>query len=152
MRVVIQRVLEAEVTVDGASAGRIGPGLVVLAGLGRDDREEDVTWMARKIATLRLLEDPDSNSERSVVETDAEVLAISQFTLLADCRKGRRPSYDRAQPADVAAGLFARFVDELRARVGRVATGRFGAHMCVHLVNDGPLTIVLDSPPALSGI
>lgn len=96
MRVVIQRVLEAEVTVDGASAGRIGPGLVVLAGLGRDDREEDVTWMARKIATLRLLEDPDSNSERSVVETDAEVLAISQFTLLADCRKGRRPSYDRA--------------------------------------------------------
>ncbi|MCC6764176.1 MAG: D-tyrosyl-tRNA(Tyr) deacylase [Deltaproteobacteria bacterium] len=146
MRVVIQRVREAEVTVAGESVGRIGTGLLVLAGLGRDDGESDVAWMARKIVGLRLFDDPSSSTQRSVIEADGELLAISQFTLLADCGKGRRPSYDRAMAAGAAAALFARFVDELRARVRSVASGRFGAHMHVRFVNDGPLTLVVDSP------
>lgn len=144
----IQRVHEAEVTVAGQSVGRIGGGLVVLAGLERTDGDSDVAWMARKIVTLRLFDDPSSSTPRSVVETDGEILVISQFTLLADCREGRRPSYDRAMPSDAAAALFAAFVENLRARVRSVASGRFGAHMHVRLVNDGPFTLVLDSPAA----
>jgi D-tyrosyl-tRNA(Tyr) deacylase len=123
---------------------------VVLAGLGRDDEERDVVWMARKIATLRVFDDPSSSTQQSVVEAGGDLLVISQFTLLADCRKGRRPSYDPAMPSDVASALFTRFVDELRAHVRHVATGRFGAHMHVHLVNDGPVTLVMDSPGTAS--
>lgn len=145
MKAVIQRTREAEVVVGGACVGRIGAGLVVLVGLGRDDGERDVVWMARKITTLRLFDDPAAAAQRSVVEVGGELLVISQFTLLADCRKGRRPSYDRAMAADTAAMLFDRFVDELRSQVRHVATGRFGAHMQVHLVNDGPLTLILDT-------
>ena len=146
MRAVIQRVREAEVTVDGTSVGRIGRGLVVLAGLARDDDDDDIVWMARKIAGLRVFD--DGTTERSVVEIGGAVLAVSQFTLLADCRKGRRPSYDHAMPAEAAAALFARFVRELRSVVGDVATGSFGADMQVRIVNDGPFTLVIDSSRA----
>lgn len=150
MKAVIQRAREAQVVVGGECVGQIGAGLVVLAGLGRDDGERDVVWMARKITTLRLFEDPAPDVHRSVVETGGALLVISQFTLLADCRKGRRPSYDGAMAADAAATLFARFVEELRAQVPHVATGRFGARMQVHLVNDGPLTLIVDSPGSVS--
>ncbi len=139
----MQRVRAAEVCVDGASVGRIGRGLVLLAGLGREDGAREIEWMARKIAGLRVFGTPAE--ARSVIEVDGEVLAVSQFTLLADCRKGRRPSYDRAMPAEVAAGLFEAFVAELRVVVGRVATGRFGADMHLRLVNDGPFTLVIDA-------
>lgn len=144
MRVVVQRVRDADVEVDGVSVGRIGRGLVVLAGFDRDDGDRELAWMARKIAGLRVFEDAGVDDVRTVTDIGGEVLAVSQFTLLADCRKGRRPSYDRALPADAAAALFDRFVGELRAIVGRVATGRFGADMRVRLVNDGPFTLVID--------
>jgi D-tyrosyl-tRNA(Tyr) deacylase len=143
---VVQRVREAEVVVGDESVGRIGRGLAILAGLGRDDGVTEVAWMARKIAGLRVFDTTDSSLQYDVVEARAEVLAISQFTLLADCRKGRRPSYDHAMPFERAAALFEQFVAELRSFVGTVATGRFGASMAVRLVNDGPFTLVIDSP------
>jgi D-aminoacyl-tRNA deacylase len=146
MRVVVQRVTEADVTVGAEVVGRIGRGLVVLAGLTVDDGPDQVRWMAAKIAALRLFDDGAGTPMRwGVVEADAEVLAVSQFTLVADCRKGRRPSFDRAMPAVEAAGLFDRFVTELRVSLPRVATGRFGADMRVRLLNDGPFTLVIDS-------
>jgi D-tyrosyl-tRNA(Tyr) deacylase len=145
MRAVLQRVSEAEVTVDGLSVGRIDRGLVVLAGLAAADGPEDVAWMARKIASLRVFDDDDGHG-RSLVASGAAVLAISQFTLVADCRKGRRPSYDAAMAPEAAAALFARFVELLRVEIPAVATGRFGATMRVRLVNEGPYTLVLDSP------
>ncbi len=145
MRTVVQRVREAEVSVDGGSVERIGRGLVILVGIARGDGSDEAAWMARKIAALRVFDDEATGSQLSVVEARAEVLAISQFTLLADCGKGRRPSYDDAMPAEAALGLFERFVEELDAIVGVVATGRFGADMAVRLVNDGPFTLVIDS-------
>lgn len=149
MRAVVQRVREAEVSVDGVSVGRIGRGLVLLVGLAVDDGEDAVIWMARKLAGLRLFDDPLHAGQRSVVEAGAEMLAVSQFTVVADCHKGRRPSYDAAMPAVQAAGLFERFVTALRAEGGAVETGRFGATMEVRLVNDGPLTLIVDSPPTV---
>jgi D-tyrosyl-tRNA(Tyr) deacylase len=146
MRVVVQRVRAAEVTVDGAPVGRIGRGLVLLVGLAVGDGPDDVAWMARKIAGLRLFDGDAGALEGSVVEVGGGVLAVSQFTLLADARKGRRPSLDGAMPAAEAAPLFDAFVARLREHVGVVATGRFGATMAVHLVNDGPFTIVVDAP------
>lgn len=146
MRVVVQRVSEAEVTVGGETVGRIGRGLVVLAGLAAGDGPEQVRWMAGKIAALRLFADADGAPSRwSVVEASASVLAVSQFTLVADCRKGRRPSFDRAMPSTAATTLFERFVAALRTEVSHVETGRFGAVMRVRLVNDGPYTLVVDS-------
>lgn len=146
MRVVVQRVREAEVTVNGVAVGRIGRGLVLLAGLAKADSEDTVRWMARKIAGLRLFEDDTGTAQRSVVELGAEVLAVSQFTVVADCHKGRRPSYDGAMPSAEAAVLFEEFVRALRDEIGTVATGRFGATMEVRLVNDGPLTVIVESP------
>lgn len=146
MRVVAQRVSEAEVTVDGASVGRIGRGLLLLVGLGVDDGLEQVRWMAGKVAGLRVFDDETGAPSRSsVVEAGGAILMVSQFTLLADCRKGRRPSYDGAMAAASASNLFERFVGELRTLVSEVATGRFGADMRVRLVNDGPFTLVIDS-------
>ena len=151
MRVVVQRVREAEVTVDGAAVGRIGRGLVLLVGIATGDGPEEAGWMARKIAGLRLFDDADGPLKQSVVEIGGEVLAVSQFTLLADSRKGRRPSFDAAMPARDAEPLFATFVARLREAVGTVATGRFGATMLVRLVNDGPFTLVVDAPRAADG-
>ncbi len=146
MRVVLQRVAEAEVTVADRLVGRIGRGLVLLAGLAVGDGRDQVRWMAGKIAGLRVFADDAGEPSRwSVGEADGDVLAISQFTLVADCRKGRRPSFDRALPSPDAATLFEYFVAELRTTLPRVETGRFGADMRVRLVNDGPFTLVIDS-------
>lgn len=140
MRAVLQRVSEASVTVDGEVVGRLDrPGLVALVGVTHDDGPEQVATMARKIAELRILD-----GERSVADTAAPVLVVSQFTLYADTRKGRRPSWNAAAPAPVAEPVVEQVVDALRARGVEVATGRFGAHMDVALVNDGPVTLVLD--------
>lgn len=140
MRAVLQRASRASVTVDGEVVGRLDrPGLVALVGVTHDDGPEQVATMARKIADLRILE-----GERSVSDEGAPVLVVSQFTLYADTRKGRRPSWNAAAPGPVAEPVVEEVVAALRARGIEVATGRFGAHMDVELVNDGPVTIVLD--------
>ena len=141
MRAVVQRVSEARVEVDGVVVGALDrPGLVVLLGVTHDDGPAQVQWMARKIAELKLLPD-----ERSVLEAQAPVLVVSQFTLYADVRKGRRPSWSAAAPGEVAEPLVDAVVAELRQRGVPVETGTFGAYMAVHLVNDGPVTLVLDA-------
>ena len=141
MRAVVQRVSEARVEVDGVVVGALDqPGLVVLLGVTHDDGPAQVQWMARKIAELKLLSD-----ERSVLEAQAPVLVVSQFTLYADVRKGRRPSWSAAAPGEVAEPLVEAVVAELRGRGIPVETGTFGAYMAVHLVNDGPVTLVLDA-------
>ena len=140
MRAVLQRVTRASVTVDGEVVAELTrPGLVALIGVSHDDGPEQVAMMARKIADLRILRD-----ERSVADEGSPVLVISQFTLYADTRKGRRPSWNAAAPGPVAEPVVGQVVDALRARGLEVATGRFGAHMDVELVNDGPVTILLD--------
>ena len=140
MRAVLQRVSRASVTVDGQVVGELTrPGLLALVGVTHDDGPEQVATMARKIADLRILRD-----ERSVLDDGAPVLVVSQFTLYADTRKGRRPSWNAAAPGPVAEPVVEQVVAALRARGVEVQTGRFGAHMDVELVNDGPVTIVLD--------
>lgn len=140
MRAVLQRVSRASVTVDGAVVGRIdGPGLLALVGVTHDDGRAQAATLARKIAELRILAD-----ERSAVDVGAPVLVVSQFTLYADVRKGRRPSWNGAAPGPVAEPLVGAVVEELRGRGLRVETGVFGAHMDVELVNDGPVTILLE--------
>jgi len=144
MIVVLQRVAEASVAVDGETIARIGPGLLCLVGIATDDRHEQIEWMARKVAELRIFEDEAGKMNRSVLDVGGEVLAVSQFTLLADCRKGRRPNFLRAARPEQAKPLFDEFVALLRGDGLRVATGQFGAKMQVALVNDGPVTIVLE--------
>ena len=140
MRAVLQRVARAAVTVDGEVVGRIDrPGLVALVGVTHDDGPDQVATMARKIADLRIL-----HGERSVTDEQAPVLVVSQFTLYADTRKGRRPSWNAAAAGDVAEPVVDQVVAALRARGVEVATGRFGTHMDIDLVADGPVTIVLD--------
>lgn len=146
MRVVVQRVSEASVTVDGEITGKIGPGLLVLAGFEADDGEADLDWMAGKLVRLRLFADADGVMNRSVLETGGEILAVSQFTLYASVKKGNRPSWSRAARGEVSQPLFDRFVGKLAAALGKpVATGVFGADMRVALVNDGPVTLAIDS-------
>lgn len=148
MRAVVQRVSRASVTVDGAVAGSIARGLCVLIGVGVDDEESDAQWMAEKIAGLRIFPDGDGLMNRSIEESGGAVLLVSQFTLHGDVRKGRRPSFITAAKEPPARDLYER-VGELVARRGiSVAYGIFGAHMEVELVNDGPVTILLDSKRA----
>ena len=140
MRAVLQRVARAAVTVDGEVVGALDrPGLLALVGVTHDDGPEQVATMARKIADLRILHD-----ERSVLDEGAPVLVVSQFTLYADTRKGRRPSWNAAAPGPLAEPVVEQVVAALRARGVEVQTGRFGAHMEVELVNDGPVTVLLD--------
>jgi D-tyrosyl-tRNA(Tyr) deacylase len=142
MRAVLQRVTSASVLVGGKVVGGIQrPGLVVLVGVTHDDGPEQVDWLARKVADLRLLRD-----EQSVLDAAAPVLVVSQFTLYGDARKGRRPTWNAAAPGPVAEPLVGAVVTALRARGIEVATGTFGADMAVSLVNDGPVTLVLESP------
>ena len=145
MRIVLQRVKSASVAVDGEKISEIGPGLLLLIGVATGDGETEADWLAKKVAGLRVVADEEGRMNRSVVESGGEVLAVSQFTLLGDARKGRRPSFVRAAPPEVAEPLFDLFCERLRgAGVGTVKTGRFGAMMDVALVNDGPVTILLE--------
>jgi len=146
MRVVVQRVKGAEVTVEAAVTGQIGGGLLVLAGFEADDSLADLDWMAGKLVRLRLFPDADGVMNRSVIEADGEILAVSQFTLYASVKKGNRPSWGRAARGDISGPLFAAFVDKLAAALGKpVPTGVFGADMQVSLINDGPVTLSIDS-------
>ena len=144
MRVVIQRVREARVTVDGEVVGQIGPGLLLLVGIGKADTEEVLRWVAEKIINLRIFEDENGRMNRSLQEVGGEILAVSQFTLYGDVRKGRRPNFTGTAPPEEAEPLFNRFVQLLRESGVRVETGRFRAHMLVELVNDGPVTLLLE--------
>jgi D-tyrosyl-tRNA(Tyr) deacylase len=145
VRIVLQRVKEASVTVEGGMISSIGPGLLLLVGVANNDSESEAGWLAEKISGLRIMGDEDGKMNRSVKDTGGAVLAVSQFTLLADTRKGRRPSFIEAAQPDEAAPLFDYFCERLRAAgVGQVEKGRFGAMMDVALVNDGPVTIVME--------
>ena len=149
MRVVIQRVRAAAVAVAGETVGKIGPGLLVLAGFEEADDEADLAWMAGKIVRTRIMADENGVMNRSVLDADGEILAVSQYTLFASLKKGNRPSWSRAARGDVSQPLFERFVARLSAELGKpVPTGIFGADMQVSLVNDGPVTIVVDSRQA----
>ena len=146
MRALIQRVAEASVTVDAARVAAIGPGLLVLAGVAADDTDDDRDWIARKIVAMRIFNDDAGVMNRSVVEAGGALLAVSQFTLFASTRKGNRPSWSGAAPPEIARPMFEAFVAALaRAFAAPVATGVFGADMQVALVNDGPVSIWLDS-------
>jgi D-tyrosyl-tRNA(Tyr) deacylase len=145
MRAVIQRVSKASVTVDGQAVGKIGCGLLVFLGIGGGDVRDDIALLADKIANMRIFPDEDGRFDRSVLDISGEVLVVSQFTLYADTRRGRRPSFSDAAPPEIAAPLVDSFVEALRAHGLVVASGVFGAHMYVDLQNDGPVTVVLDS-------
>jgi D-tyrosyl-tRNA(Tyr) deacylase len=146
MRAVIQRVSEGRVSVEGEGIGEIGPGLVILLGAGEGDGQAEADRLADKIATLRILSDAEGKTNLSVLDVDGEALVISQFTLYADCRKGRRPSFVHAAPPEIALPLVDYFADRLRqAGIRRVETGEFGAKMLVEIHNDGPFTVVLDT-------
>ncbi|WP_447971995.1 D-aminoacyl-tRNA deacylase [Nitrospira sp. Kam-Ns4a] len=145
MRAVIQRVTEAAVEVDGEVVGRIGAGLLVLLGVARGDADADVAWMVEKLATLRIFSDAQGKMNRSIAEAGGALLIVSQFMLLGDTSKGRRPGFDHAAPSDQARALYERVAAGLKARGLPVETGQFGAVMRVSLVNDGPVTLILDS-------
>ena len=146
MRVVIQRVSEASVTIGGVVRSKIGQGLLVLLGIGPDDGAEDIDWLVRKVAGLRVFNDDEGVMNRSVVEVGGEALVVSQFTLMASTKKGNRPSYIAAARPEISIPLYEQFKDALSAQIGHpVACGVFGADMKVALVNDGPVTICIDS-------
>lgn len=146
MRVIVQRVSAAAVSVEGRITGRIGRGLLVLAGFEDPDQDADLDWMVQKILRLRIFPDEAGIMNRSVTEIDGEILVVSQFTLYASTRKGNRPSWGRAARGEVSQPLFERFLARLADALGRpVATGVFGAEMQISLVNDGPVTIAIDS-------
>lgn len=149
MRVVVQRVSEARVEVDGAVIGSIGCGLVVLVGVGQGDTEAEADYLAAKVVGLRVFPDDSDKMNRSVADCGGDLLVVSQFTLYGDCRKGRRPSFDGAAAPDQAKRLYEYFVARVRAAGLRVETGIFQASMALHLVNDGPVTLILDSSRAL---
>ncbi|MFX4263183.1 D-aminoacyl-tRNA deacylase [Pelotomaculum propionicicum] len=145
MRSVVQRVVRGSVKVEGKLISEIGPGLVVLLGVGRGDTGRDAVYLADKIAHLRLFEDNEGKMNLSVKDTGGCILAVSQFTLYGDCRKGRRPGFSDASPPDEARNLYNIFVDELGKLGLEVATGCFREHMTVEIINDGPVTLLLDS-------
>jgi D-aminoacyl-tRNA deacylase len=145
MRAVVQRVSRAKVSVAGDVTGEIGAGLLVLLGVGHDDTEADVNYLAEKISGLRVFEDDDSKMNRSVRDAGGSVLAVSQFTLYGDVRRGKRPSFDDAAPPDHARRLYDLFVQKIRDAGLRCETGRFQETMQVELANEGPVTILLDS-------
>lgn len=145
MRAVCQRVTRARVTVDGAVTGEIGAGLVVLLGIERKDEPSEARRLARKVAQLRIFEDDGGKFAHSLVDTAGAALVVSQFTLIADTRKGNRPSFANAAPVEQAEPLYNQFCQALRDLGALVETGVFGARMAVELVNDGPVTIILDT-------
>ena len=150
MRAIVQRVTAASVTVAGELVSRIGPGLVLLVGVRHGDNLAAARWLAEKVAHLRIFADDDSKFNRSVLDVGGGILLISQFTVYGDCRKGRRPNFTAAAPPDVAAPLLDTLAEELRNRGLPVETGEFGAMMQVALTNDGPVTVLVDTPERLS--
>lgn len=148
VRVLLQRVSRAEVEVEGETVGRIGRGLLVFVGIGPSDGDAELRWMAQKVARLRVFADDAGKMNRSVVDVEGGVLVVSQFTLYGDCRKGTRPSFSGAGAPEVAARQVGDFCERLRDEgVSPVATGRFGAHMRVDLLNDGPVTLWIEREP-----
>jgi D-aminoacyl-tRNA deacylase len=145
MRAVIQRVSRAQVAVNGEVVGQVGPGLLVLLGVSREDGESDAVYLAEKIIGLRIFEDGQGKMNRSVQEAGGSILAVSQFTLYGDVRRGKRPSFDEAAPPETAKQLYEFFVERIRAADLRCETGKFQAMMQVELTNNGPVTILLDS-------
>ncbi len=145
MRAVIQRVSRASVHVDAEKVGEIGPGLLVLLGLQNTDGDGEVDWMADKIAHLRVFEDSTGKMNLSLLDIGQEMLIVSQFTLYGDCRKGRRPGYSSAAPPETALPLYHKFIEKVEKMGIYTATGTFGAMMQVELINDGPVTLLLDS-------
>jgi len=145
MRAVVQRVLKASVAVEERVVGEIGPGLLVLLGVSASDTQADADYLAEKIAGLRIFEDADGKMNRSLIDAGGPMLAVSQFTLYGDARRGKRPSFDNAARPEHARALYERFVMEIRRRGLRCETGQFQATMAVSLVNHGPVTILLDS-------
>lgn len=146
MRLVIQRVTEASVTIDGVCKAKIGKGLLILVGVENGDTEADAAWLAQKTANMRIFGDENDVMNRSVIDIDGEIIAVSQFTLTASTRKGNRPSYIRAAGHELAIPLYEKYCSLLSEQAGRpVQTGVFGADMKVSLLNDGPVTIIIDS-------
>lgn len=146
MKAVIQRVANASVKIDGNLKSSIGQGLLVLLGVGEDDGQEDIAWLVRKISAMRIFDDTDGVMNLSIIDIGGEVLVVSQFTLMADCRRGNRPSYIKAARHEISIPLYEEFCRCMSDAIGKpVGTGEFGAYMKVDLLNDGPVTIILDS-------
>lgn len=146
MRIVIQRVAHASVTINQQVKSSIGKGLLVLLGIGIDDGEEDIQWLVKKLVSLRIFDDDAGIMNLSVTDIKGEILVISQFTLMASCKKGNRPSWIHAAPHDISIPLYNRFCEALSSVLGKdIGTGEFGADMKVNLLNDGPVTICMDS-------
>jgi D-tyrosyl-tRNA(Tyr) deacylase len=146
MMAVVQRVTQSRVTVEDQEIGAIGMGMTVLLGVAQNDGEADADWMVDKIVALRIFEDDHGKMNRAIADVNGRILVVSQFTLLGDCRKGRRPSFVKAAAPDKAEALYNRFVQKIRDKGIGVETGRFGAAMKVALVNDGPVTLIVSSP------
>jgi D-tyrosyl-tRNA(Tyr) deacylase len=151
MRVVIQRIRQAAVRIDEETIAAVGPGLLLYVAFRTADTDHDLAWMAEKVAHLRIFEDAAGKLNRSILETGGAVLVVSEFTLYGDARRGRRPSFDTSAPAAEARPLFVKFVDKLSAEGLIIRTGRFQATMQVESVNDGPVTLVLDTPEGREG-
>ena len=146
MRIVIQRVKEAQVTVEGKIVGQIKKGALVLLGVHKNDLPSHTLWMAQKLVDLRFFSDEQGKMNRSLRDVDGEVLIVSQFTLYGNCNEGRRPGFDAAAPGTIAKMLYEKFIEEVKGQVKSVETGIFGADMEVSLVNEGPVTFVIDYP------
>jgi D-tyrosyl-tRNA(Tyr) deacylase len=150
MKALVQRVTRASVSVEGKVVGKIGPGLVVFIGVANGDSTEDIQYLTRKLVELRIFDDADGKFNLSALDVKGELLLVSQFTLLATTRKGRRPGFTDAAAPEIAETLFNQFVEQVRARGLKVETGRFQAHMLVEINNDGPVTIFIDSRERLN--
>ena len=147
MLALLQRVKDSAVTVDGQTISRIGPGLLVLLGVADTDEESDIAYVAEKVVNLRIFEDADGKMNRSLIDTGGEMLVVSQFTLLGDCRKGRRPSFSHAAGPEKAESFYLQFAEKVRSLGVSVQTGQFRAMMDVTLTNDGPVTLTVESKP-----
>lgn len=146
MRIVLQRVSQAEVRVDGNVVGKIGPGLLILLGVAKDDTESDLDWLVEKVCNLRIFPNEAGKFDRSIKDISGEILVVSQFTLYGDCRKGRRPDFTEAAPPQKAEELYNLSIDKFKAQGLKTESGQFGAMMDVKFINQGPVTLTIDSP------